>query len=138
MAAKLPPQYSLQQAPTFDMGTVLALTGATTTQASDDFYAQNFKGVTVALDVTSIGTGSLTVSVQGKDSVSGKYFTLLTSGAITANGTYAHTLYPGVTPASTANANSAAASILPATFRIVVTANNANPTTYTVGAVLTT
>jgi hypothetical protein len=133
-----PPQFPLGQAPTFDMGTLIPAVAATTTQQSADYYAQNFKGITVVLDVTSIGTASLTVSIQGKDSVTGKYFTLLASSAITANGTTAHIVYPGITPATGANANTAVSTILPAAFRVVVTAGNGNPATYTVGAVLTT
>jgi hypothetical protein len=113
-------------------------TGVTTTQTSSDFYADNFKGITVILDVTAAGTSSLTLSIQGKDSVSNKYFTLLAGIAITANGTSVYTIYPGITPAAGAATGAAASSILPATFRVVVTATNANPATYTVGAVLTT
>lgn len=138
-----PPTYGLQQAPVFDMGLVLpsvyGTTGITTTQASPDINTLNFKGITVIFDVSSIGTASLTVAVEGKDySNSGNYFTLLTSSAITANGTTSHTMYPGITPATAANGNTAVNSILPVWLRIRVIAGNANAATYTVGAILTT
>lgn len=133
-----PPNYTLAQAPTFDMGLVLSGTNATTNQSSLDIYAQNFKGVTVVLDMTAAGTGSVTLSIQGKDSASGKYFPLVTGAAIIANGTSVYTIYPGITTATASTTGASVSGILPATFRILVTAGNANPTTYTVGAVLTT
>lgn len=129
-----PPTYSLAQAPTYDMGAVIIASGATTTQTSSDFFAQNFKGITVVLDMTTVGTGSVTLTIQGKDSASGKYFTLLSGAAVVTNSTNVYTIYPGIT----ATTNVSASNILPAWFRILVTANNANATTYTVGAVLTT
>lgn len=137
----LPPTYGLQQAPVFDMGLVMSASGRTTTQASPDINTLNFKGITVVLDVSSAGTASLTVAVEGKDfSNSGNYWTLLASGAITANGTTAHTLYPGIFQPTTqpAGGNSAVSTILPVWLRIRIIAGNANPASYTVGAILTT
>lgn len=135
----LPPTYGLSQAPVFDMGTVLSGVAQTASQNSADINTLNFKGLTIILDVSSIGTASLTVQVQGKDfSNSGNYWTLLASSAITANGTTAHTLYPGITPATAANSNTSVSNILPVYLRIQILAGNANPCTYTVGAVLTT
>lgn len=139
-----PPTYSLTQAPTFDMGLLINAVAATTSQNTPDFFAQHFKGITVILNVTNAGTGSIFVSVQGKDSVSNNYWNLIAGSAvnnITTNGTYVYTLYPGINqalPAGTNQALSQASTILPAQFRILVTANNANPMTYTVSAVLTT
>lgn len=135
----LPPTYPYAQAPVFDMGLVINGAAATTTQVSQDINTMSFKGITVVLDVSAVGTGSVTVQVQGKDaSNSGNYYTLLASGNITANGTTAHSLYPGITVASGANANTGVSGILPMWIRVRVVANNANPATYTVGAVLTT
>lgn len=135
------PTYPLAQAPTFDMGLALGgVGGVTGTQVTPDTFAQNFKGVTVVVDLTvnAGALGSLVVTVQGKDSASGKYFPLLTSGALSTVGTYVFTIYPGITAAaSAANAGASVSSILPAWFRVQV-AGNANPTTYTVGVVLTT
>lgn len=138
----LPPTYGLQQAPVFDMGLVMAGVNQTLVQTGQDINTLNFKGLTVILDVSTNagGLGSLVVSVQGKDfSNSGNYFTLLTSGAISAVGTTSHTIYPGINQPGTqpANGNSAVSNILPVWLRVVVT-GNANPTSYTVGAVLTT
>ena len=137
----LPPTYPLAQAPVYDMGLVVSGTASTATVASPDINTFAFKGITVILNVSSAGTGSLAVQIQGKDySNSGNYFTLLASGNITATGTTAHTLYPGINQPGTqpANGNSSVSMILPQWIRIQVIANNANPTTWTLGAVLTT
>lgn len=110
--------------------TLLASAARTTTQTVADQTNYNGRGVTVTLDVTVIGTGSITLEIDGKDTASGKYVALLTGVAVTANGTTQYTVYPGVTAA----ANAAVSMILPRTWRVVVTANNANSVTYSVGA----
>lgn len=106
--------------------------GVTTTQTGADQTNYNARGVLVVLDMTVVGTGSVTIAIQGKDTVSGKYYALLTGAVVSTNSTNLYQLYPGVTVA----ANAAVSSPLPRTWRIVVTANNANATTYTVGASL--
>jgi hypothetical protein len=127
------------------MGLVLSAAARTTGQSTPDIQGTNFKGITVVLDMTAAGSGSVFLTIEGKDTASGKYFPILAGDgthAIAVNGTFVYTVYPGITavvPPLTASAGSASASgILPATFRITVSAVNANATTYTVGAVLTT
>lgn len=116
-----------------DAATVgITAAGVTTTQTGTDQTNYNARGVTVILDMTNVGTGSVTLSIQGKDAVSGKYFTLLTGAAVVTNSTNVYVVYPGVTVA----ANAAVSQPLPRTWRVVVTANNANATTYTVAAAL--
>lgn len=104
--------------------------GVTITQTGADQTNYNGRGVTVVLDMTSIGTGNVTLSIQGKDNASGKYYTIFTGAAVSTNSTNVYTVYPGITAA----ANVSAAAVLPRVWRVVVTANNANATTYTVGA----
>jgi hypothetical protein len=111
---------------------LISATGVTVNQGSGDLINYNSRGVKVALNMTVVGTGSVTLSIQGKDLTSGAYYTILTGAAVTVNGLTVYTLYPGVTTA----ANAAVSDILPRTWRVVVTAGNANPTTYTVGASL--
>lgn len=74
------------------------------------------RGLKLVIDITAItGTGpSLTVTVEGKDPVSGKYYPLLVSAALTAVGTTVLTIYPGVVAA----ANLAANDVLPKTWRV--------------------
>lgn len=115
-----------------DSAALITATGATTTQTSPDQTNANARGVKVVLNMTAVGTGSVTLSIQGKDAASGAYYTILTGAAVVANGVTVYTIYPGVTAA----ANSAVADVIPRTWRVLVTANNVNPTSYTVGASL--
>lgn len=98
----------------------------TTTQTSPDQTNYNGRGVNVFVEVTSAGTGSITITIDGKSDELSAYYTMLTSAAITANGVYMFTVYPGITPV----ANVAVSNVLPFTFRVVATHNNANPITY--------
>lgn len=109
---------------------VLPSAARTTTQTGDDLAAGSYRGIKVVLDMTTAGTGSVTLTIQGKDVTSGKYFTLLAGAAVTTNSTNVYTVYPGAAVAANVSANDQ----LPATFRLLVTANNANSATYSVGA----
>jgi hypothetical protein len=113
--------------------THLASAARTTTQTGADTTNYNHTGLKVWVDVTSAGTGSITVSLQEKIIPTATYRTILASAAITANGTT--TLI--VDPRLIAAANAIAAEPLPRTWRILVTANNGNSMTYSVGYSLT-
>lgn len=121
-----------QQRGNLDNITILASGARTTTQTSTDQTNYNHKGVIVVLDVTVPGTGSITLEIDAKDPVSGKYYAVLTGAAVTTLSTNIYRVYPGLT----ASANATANDILPRTWRIKVTANNANTITYSVGAML--
>ncbi len=81
--------------------------------------------------VSVAGTGSITPKIQGK-SAFGDYYDILEGTAITTTGTNVLKIGPGFTP----SANAVATDCLPKTFRVVVTHNNANSITYSVGAEL--
>lgn len=117
---------------TQDLGAVISAAGATATQNTADYQNGSYRGVKVVLDMTTVGTGSVTLTIQGKDGASGKYYTLLAGAAVITNSTNVYTVYPSLP----ATANVSANDVLPKTWRILVTANNANATTYTVGATL--
>jgi len=104
--------------------------GATASQTSPDLANPYGRGVKVFVNTTAIGTGSITVTVQGKDPASGAYFTLLASAAIVTNLLTVLSVYPGLP----ATANVSANDVVPRTWRVSVVANNANPATYTIGA----
>jgi hypothetical protein len=87
------------------------------------------KALVLTLDVTAAGTGSITVTINRKDWASGKYTTLLAGLPVTANGTNVYK----VSPLLPAAANSIAQDLIGQAIQIVVTANNANPMTYSVG-----
>jgi hypothetical protein len=103
--------------------------GATATVTGPDIVNTGASGVKVVAVTTAIGTGSITVSIQGKDPASGTYYTILAGTAITTNTTNVYTVFPGGPVAANVSANDS----LPAVWRILVTANNANAATYTVG-----
>lgn len=104
--------------------------GATISQNSGDQVNSYGLGVKAFVNVTAIGTGSITVTIQGKDPTSGVYYTVLASAAIVVNGLVVLSVYPALT----ATANLVANDVLPRVWRVLVTANNANPASYTVGA----
>jgi hypothetical protein len=110
--------------------TLLASAAQTTTQTLADQSNPAARGVRVVLDMTTVGTGSVTLEIDAKDVASGKYMVLLTGAAVTTNSTNVYIVHPDLTAA----ANSIAKDILPRTWRVKVTANNANSATYSVGA----
>ncbi len=107
---------------------LLASASRTTTQTSADIINYNGRGLIVVLSVTTVGAGSLTVSIDGKDA-NGIYFPILTGTAVILDSVVTYQISPGMVGV----ANSVANAQLPRTFRIVVTANNANAVTYSVG-----
>lgn len=111
---------------------IFASAAHTTTQTSADQTNYNARGVVVVLDMTVVGTGSVTLEIDGKDPVSGKYYAILTGATVTSNSTNVYTVYPS----NTVTANVSASTVLPRTWRVKVTANNANSATYSVGAML--
>jgi hypothetical protein len=113
--------------------TLLVSAGRTTTQTSADITTYNTQAITVTLDMTVVAAGpSVTVTIDGKDPASGKYYNLLTGAAVIAATTNTYR----VDPALVAAANLIAVLRLPRIIRIVVTANNANSGTYSVGYTL--
>ena len=111
---------------------VLASVAQTLTQTQPDQDNPDCRGIAVILDMTVVGTGSVTLEIDGKDPASGKYVALLTGAAVITNSTNVYRIYPGLTAA----ANAVASDVLWRTWRIKVTANNANAATYSVGAIL--
>lgn len=113
-----------------DTAALINASAVTTTQTGADQTNFNGRGLIVVFNMATVGTGSVTLTIQGKDAASGQYYTILAGAAVTTNSTNVYTVYPG----GPATANVAANSPLPRTWRVLATANNANATTYTVGA----
>lgn len=112
-------------------GTAVA-SAAPNTYVSEDMENLGRRGLKLTIDITNINGATVTVTIQGKDKVSGKYYTLLASAALVANGTTTLTVYPG----ETAAANLVANDILPATWRVSVVIATATPTLTIGGAVI--
>lgn len=109
---------------------LLVAAARTTTFTSSDLVNRNGRGLRVVLDMTTVGTASVTVTINGKDPVSGKYYLLLSGAAVITNSTNVYQLFPGAPVTTNVSANTQ----LPQTYQVVVTANNANAATYTVSA----
>lgn len=104
------------------------------TAGTGDTTNAGCKGVKVVIDITAVpgSAPSITFTIQGKDEVSAKYYTILASSALTGTGTTVLTVYPGLTAAN----NSVASDVLPRTWRVNVAVGNGNAATYSVGAAL--
>jgi len=111
--------------------TVMASAARTATENSDDQGNVTGRGVHVAINVTAVtATPSVTFTIQGKDTVNGAYYDILTSAAITATGTTYLSVYPGITAA----ANVSASDILPRVWRVRAVHADADSITYSVAA----
>lgn len=118
-----------------NLGALVTLTAAASGSASPDQLNSRNRGVTVGINVTAMtGTSpALTVTVQGKDPVSGTYYTLLASPSITATGYSTLVVYPGVA----VTANQSASVPLPQQWRVLTAVSGTTPAvTATVSAVL--
>lgn len=113
---------------------VLASAARTTTQTGGDIHTYGATQVEVTLDMTTVGTGSVTLSIQGFDVAKGAFVTLLASAAIVTDITTILRYGLGFPVV----ANASAAGVLPGVIRVVVTANNANSATYSVSSRLLT
>jgi len=113
--------------------TLLSSSARTTTTNSSDQTNYNWHGLLLVVDVTSAGTGSITPSIQVKDSISGNYKTVWTAAAaLTANGTYVYAL---TSPKPDAASYTEVVGLLVGrTWRLAMTHNNANTITYSASA----
>lgn len=92
-----------------------------------------WRGGHFIFNITAYNGGAFTPTIQGKDPVSGNYYTILAGSAQNTTGTVVLKVYPGITAA----ANASVSDILPKTWRINVV-NTTTPVsfTYSIGGVL--
>ena len=83
----------------------------------------------LVVDMTVVGTGSITVTISALGET-GTLYTLLAGLAIITNSVNVYKVFIGATVAANISAND----FLPKQLRITITANNANPATYSVDA----
>lgn len=116
-------------------GTLVVLASAARTATTNSEVFTNFgaRGILLIVDATvEVDTAEVTPSLQAYDPLSGKYATIWTAAAaISAVGTATYLLYPG---ASDGNMTEVDGIPLPAQFRVVMTAADADSLTYSVGA----
>lgn len=98
-----------------ETGSLITLTTSSVNGA--DFTNYNARGIVIVLDVTAITGTSFTITIQGKDPTSAKYYTLLVSAAVSTVSTNIYRIYPGLTAA----ANATASDVVPRTFRVIST-----------------
>lgn len=115
--------------------TLLTTAARTVTTNSADQVNYNWKGCLITVDVTVIGTGSITPSIQVKDSISGVYITVWTAAAaLTANGTKVYAFYPNNLTIGTLTYTELVNLLFGRTWRLAMVANNANSVTYSASA----
>lgn len=111
--------------------TLLASAARTATTATSDQTNKTWRGAMCVLNITAVpGVETITPTIQGKDSISGSYYTLLAGAAQVATGLVVLTVYPGVS----AIANLAANSPLPRTWRVNVAHSASGSFTYSLSA----
>jgi hypothetical protein len=108
-----------------DTGAIVTLTAASSSGNSADQVNYNGRGLQLGINISAIsGTSpSLTVAIQGKDTASGQYYTILSSAALTSTGFYWLTVYPS----PLANATAYVSQLLPRTWRILNTIAGTGP-----------
>lgn len=115
-----------------DTAVVLASGSRTTTQTSADFTNAGGRHLAVFLNMTTVGTGSVTLTIQGKVPGTSTYYTLLAGAAVITDVLNVYR----VGPEFSAVANVAARDVIPPVFRFLVTANNANAAVYSLSYAL--
>lgn len=111
----------------YNAGKLHELVNVTASSSTLVFDNHNYRGVHVAVDITAMsGTlPVLTIYIEGLDTASGKWYTLLASAALNLTGLNLLTIYPGVATV----ANVAVSQVLPATWRIRWTISGVGATT---------
>lgn len=101
-----------------------------------DLNFENISGGHFAIDITAVAgtTPTVTITIEAIDPVSGKYYTILASAALSALTTTVLKIYPGLVAA----ANLVANDVLPKAFRVRWTiGGSASPSvTFSIGASL--
>jgi hypothetical protein len=118
-----------------NLGAIVTLSAASASGDSPAQISGQTRGVKVVVDITAIsGTSpTLTVTIEGYDSASSTWYTLLASSALSATGETVLTVYPGVS----VTANQSASDHIPAKWRVAYTIAGTTPAvTATIGACL--
>ena len=113
--------------------TLLSLQARTAVAVSADQTNRYHRGVRVHVNVTvDPAAASITVTIQGKDAITGDDYALLAGSAIAATGDTYYVVYPGATVTANVSANLA----LPPVWRVSVAVADADSLTYGITAEL--
>ena len=123
------------------MNTQITLLASVARAAAESFPStdidntEDYQSAIIVIDVTAVtATPSVVFTVQGKDLLSGKYYTLLASVAITATGTTILHIGDGTAD----DDNIAVGTRLPRVWRIDAVHGDTDSITYSIGADLST
>lgn len=109
--------------------TVYASAARTATPTAVSVYTRGRQRLHLVIDVTAVtATPSVVPTIDGYDSLSGKWYNILTGVAITATGTTVLKVGPGLA----AVANGCAQDMLPGLIRVVLTHGDADSITSSV------
>jgi hypothetical protein len=117
------------------LGALITHTAASAGVTGGDQDGSQHKGILVFINITAIsGTSpTLTVTLEGKDEVSGQHYTILASAALNATGFTVLRVFPGLT----ASANLTASDVLPTNWRVKSVIGGTGPSvTATISAAL--
>lgn len=110
---------------------LLGSAARTATVSSAAQTNRHHRGVHIHIRATAAAaTPSVVPTIEGYDETSGTWYTILTGAAITGVSTVTLKVYPGIT----ASANVAVSDVLPRTWRLTMTAADADSLTYSAGA----
>jgi hypothetical protein len=111
--------------------TIYGSAARTATPTAVTAQAGRYNFLRVVLDLTALAaTPGLTLTVDGLDPVSGKYYNLLTGASVVAVSTNVYEIGPGLP----VTANVSASKPLPDTIRFTVTHVDADSATYSLSA----
>lgn len=113
-----------------DQTIVLPSASRTTTQTTMLQLGDDQKGLIAILNMTVVGTGSVTLTINGWDGTAGGFWPILVGAAVITNSVNVYRIYPGLT----AVANATVSDVVPMEIQFVVTANNANAAVYSLVA----
>lgn len=109
---------------------ILASAARSASANSADITNYSHSCVHVVLNATVLTATSVTLTIQGKDAVSGSYYTILAGGAVATAGTNVYKVCPGITSAASSSSD-----VMPRTWRVSI-AQTGTTATYSVGASL--
>lgn len=110
--------------------TLANLVASSANSNSADQTNVNGRGLILVVNVTAV-TGNIQFTIQGKDPVSGVYYTILQSATLSSTATTILRVYPGLT----ASANLIVSDLLPRTWRLLWTITT-GPVTVTAGGIV--
>lgn len=113
------------------IGTLFSSAARTATASSADVTNLSYRGVHVIINVTAYASGTWTPTLEGKDPVSGNYYTICTGTVISSVGLSVFKVYPGVFAAS--QNDPVCLDFVPRTWRVTMTGASTPSSTFSVG-----